>query len=68
MSKHLRHPFFRARWRRMFVCAWTGLWALGEFAFGNYGWALFVGLIAAFCTYEFFIVFDAANYEEKDNG
>lgn len=64
----LRHPFFLPRWRRVVVVALTGGWAVLEAALGNPGWALAFGAIAAVCGWEYFVVFDPANYKEKDDG
>lgn len=68
MSKsplNIRHPFFRPRYRRVLTTGFTALWAGFELYLGNPGWAVFFAAIAAFCFYEFFVVFDAENYEPE---
>ncbi len=62
----LRHPFFRPPLRRAVTTAIAGGWALFELSTGAVFWAILFGAIAAWCIYEFYIVFDPANYEEKD--
>ena len=63
----LRHPFFRPAWRRALTTALAGGWALFELATGSVFWAILFGAAAAWCVYEFHVVFDPANYEERDD-
>lgn len=62
----LRHPFFLPQWRRiatvLFLCAWTAF----EIASGSIFWTIVFGAITALCIYEFFVVFDPANFQPKD--
>jgi hypothetical protein len=64
----LRHPFFLPLWRRIALTAFCAGWAALELAGGSGFWAVIVGALAAFCVYEFFIVFDAANYAPRKDG
>ena len=64
---NLRHPFFLPLWRRGLTVALSAGWALIELSSGSPGWAIMFGAVAAFCAYEFFIVFDPEEYKEKDN-
>lgn len=63
----LRHPFFAPLWRRVLTVAVIAAWVLVELSSGNIGWAIASGALAAFCAYEFFVIFDPANYKEQDN-
>ena len=63
---NLRHPFFLPTWRRAATTIFAGGWALFELSNGSPGWATLFGAIAAYCAYEFFIVFDPANYQDHD--
>lgn len=63
----LRLPFFAPLWRRVATVAVTAIWTVFELSAGNPGWAVLFGAITAYCVIEFFIVFDPANYREKDN-
>lgn len=62
----LRHPFFRPLWRRVLVTVLCLAWAAVEFAGGAAFWGTLFAGIGALCVYEFFIVFDPANYEETE--
>lgn len=62
---NVRHPFFLPVWRRVAVVAATALWTLVELGAGNPGWAMLFGAAAAWCGYQFFVVFDPADYKEK---
>lgn len=64
---NIRHPAFRPLWRRLLIVGLAGGWAMFEFVMGNQLWALLFGAIAAYCAYEFLVVFDPANYEESDD-
>lgn len=62
----LRHPFFRPFWRRVATVGAVCIWAALELWGGNTGWAVFAAVIAALCSYEFFVLFDAKNYGDDD--
>ncbi len=65
---NIRHPYFRPLWVRLVITGVALGWALFEFLAGNPGWALIFGAAGGWCFYEFFVVFDPANYEEpKDD-
>lgn len=64
----IRHPVFLPLWRRVLVVGLSGGWALLELTGGNPGWALIFGAAAAYCGWEFFVVFDPENYKDDDNG
>ena len=66
MRKSLRHPFFLPALRRHLTVAFLALWTLFEGLVGGPGWALGIGALTLFCVYEFYIVFEPANYEAKD--
>ncbi len=63
----VRSPFFLPLWRRVAVVAVCVAWVGVEVLAGSLGWAAFVGAIAAFLIYEFFIAFDPAQYTEEDD-
>ncbi len=63
----LRQPFFLPTWRRAATVGVLGLWTLVEVMGGNTGWAILFGAICAYCTYEFFIAFDPANYQDRED-
>lgn len=62
----LRHPFFRPLWSRALVTGLALGWALVELSAGNTGWALLFGAAGGWCFYQFFVVFDPADYTKKD--
>ncbi|SLN39101.1 hypothetical protein [Roseisalinus antarcticus] len=62
----LRHPFFRPRWRRVAVTVVCLGWSVVEFSGDNTFWGMLFGAIGLLCLYEFFIVYDEANYTEPD--
>ncbi|TCD16700.1 hypothetical protein [Oricola cellulosilytica] len=64
---NIRHPIFLPLWPRVLVTTLTGSWALLELVMGNTLWALLFGVIALYCAYEFFVAFDPANYEDRDD-
>lgn len=67
MKSGIRHPFFRPSWRRHLTVALTLGWALMELlVFGQPVWALAFAAIGFYCCYEFYVVFDPANYEDHD--
>ena len=45
----------------------TGRWTLIEALMGNAGWAVLFAALTAFCVYEFYIVFDPAQYDKRDD-
>lgn len=63
----LRHPFFAPLWKRLATVVVVGGWAMFELSTGKVAWAMIFGALAAYCAYEFFVVFDPANYEEEDD-
>jgi len=63
----LRHRFFLPLGRRIAVVGAIGAWALLEFWQGNPGWALAAFALAAVCAVEFFVLFDRANYGDKND-
>jgi len=63
----LRHPFFAPRATRVVTVAVAGGWGLFELSTGNVGWAVLFGAVAAYCAYEFFVVFDPANHKKPDD-
>lgn len=63
----LRQPFFLPLWRRVLTVGLLAGWALVEMFSGSPGWAIMFGAVAAYCAYEFFVIFDPANYRESDN-
>ncbi|MBS1301166.1 hypothetical protein [Loktanella sp. SALINAS62] len=65
---NVRAPFFAPRGRRMTVCIVLWGWTVFELATGNFLWAAVSAAAAAWCTYEFFVVFDPDNYKEPDDG
>jgi hypothetical protein len=62
----VRHPFLRPLWRRIALVAATLGWSVVELMGGNVFWAILFGSVGAFLAWEFFIVYDPKNYEEKD--
>ena len=62
----LRTPFFRPFWSRALVTAVCLGWALFELSTGAVFWAILFGAMGAWCAWEFFVVFDPANYEPDD--
>ncbi|WP_342076960.1 hypothetical protein [Yoonia sp. SS1-5] len=63
----LRHPFFAPQIRRVLTVAVTVGWALFELLNGNPGWAVMFGAVAAYCYYEFFVIYDPQNYVDPDD-
>lgn len=62
----LRLPFFAPLWKRALTVGITAGWGLLELLWGNPGWAILFGCLAAYCTYEFFVVFDPDNYTDDE--
>lgn len=62
----LRHPFFMPIWPRAATTLVAVSWAVFELATGSVFWSILFGAVAAWCFYEFFIVFDPADYEGPD--
>ncbi len=58
----VRHPFFLPMSRRVATCAATGGWGVFEYSTGNTGWAVIFAMIALYCAFEFFVIFDPENY------
>ena len=65
---NVRSPFFAPKGRRVAVCAIASGWALFELANGNVFWAAVTAAAAAWCIYEFFVVFDPEHYKDRDDG
>ncbi len=64
--KGIRHPFFLPAWRRWATVAACLGWAMLELYLGNDIWAAIFAGLGAYCAVEFFLLFDPANYEDKD--
>ena len=62
----VRVPFFRPLLPRLIVVAVTLGWTAVELAGGNVFWAVLFGAAGLWLAWEFFVVFDPANYEKKD--
>lgn len=62
----LRHPFFRQRWRRVATTIVLAGWSGFEFYMDNGVWAMIFVAITLVCFYEFFIVYDPKNYQDKN--
>lgn len=58
--------FFRPLWRRIAVVVVCFGWAVVEFTVGEPFWGLLLGGIGAYCTREFFWVFDPPSAPEDD--
>lgn len=63
----VRHPFFRPLWRRIVLSVLLVGWTIFEISGGNTLWALLFGAIGVFCIYEFFFIYDPANYEDRED-
>lgn len=61
---NLRQPFFLPLFRRAGIVIATGGWTGLELYTGSPGWAMIFGSLAAYCTYEFFIIFDPEEYKD----
>ena len=61
----IRHPFFRPLWRRVATVAFALGWAVVELIGGHLVWAGLFGGIGLYAAWEFFAVYDPANYGEK---
>ena len=55
-------------WRRLATFLVIAGWTVVELITNSPGWALMFGAAAAYTAYEFFIIYDSANYQDKDNG
>ena len=62
----VRHPMFRPFWRRAVIVGLAGAWTTYEIVNGNWIWAGIFGAATAFLAYEWFIVFDPANYGDDE--
>ncbi|WP_050522062.1 hypothetical protein [Pseudorhodobacter wandonensis] len=58
------HPFFRPVLPRLVTVGVSAAWAVFELVSGSPGWAAIFGAVAAWCGYQFFIVFDPENYKD----
>ena len=63
---NLRSPMMRPLWVRLLVTGLTLGWTVMELVNGNTGWALMFGAAGAWCAWEFFVVFDPANYQPPE--
>lgn len=63
---NIRHPMFRPLWVRLLITGLALGWALVELATGNPVWAAVFGAAGAWCAWEFFVVYDPANFEPPD--
>ncbi len=63
---NLRHPFFRPLWRRIAVVAVCAGWGFFELSMGNAFWVVLFWGLAGVCAYEFFVIYDEANYRDED--
>lgn len=50
----------------MVTTAFVGCWTLFELWTGSVFWAMLFGAVSVYCIYEFYIAFDPANYEDRD--
>ena len=62
----IEHPFYAPLWRRVAILAVILVWAAVEFLTGSTGWGAGCTALAAYCAYQFFVVFRAA--DPKDDG
>ena len=66
---NVRMPFFRPAWRRALATGVVLAWALVEFRAGNTAWGLLALGAALYLAYQFFVVFDPADYADgSDTG
>lgn len=63
----VRHPIFLPFWRRALVVGCVGAWTVFELIFGSVFWAIFVGACAVYLLRAFFINFDPAEFQEKQD-
>lgn len=63
----LRHPFFLSKFRRVAVVVFLAGWTLLELFWGHSGWALGTGLICIYVFFQFFVLFDPADYAPKED-
>lgn len=63
----VRHPFFRPFWRRALVTGVCLGWAIIELANGAAFWAILFGACGIYLFLQFFVRFDPADYETKEN-
>lgn len=47
------------------VCVILGLWTAFEISQGAYVWAAVFGVAVAYLVWQFFVVFDPADYEDR---
>lgn len=62
---NLRHPFFLPLYRRVLTTAVCVFWLLMELIWGGPFWAMLFGALTAYCVWQFFVVFDPANFQDK---
>ncbi|MEM8554482.1 MAG: hypothetical protein AAGF71_06590 [Pseudomonadota bacterium] len=63
---NVRVPFFRPLWRRVAVTAACFAWAVVETVWGHWAWAILMGAIGGYLTWEFFVAFKEEDYSEGD--
>ena len=63
----LRHPFFLPRIRRLAVVVLLAIWTGLELFLGSIGWATATGLIGIYVAFQFFVIFDPADYAPKED-
>ena len=62
----IRIPFFLPLWRRVATVGFLAVWTVIEFLNGNPFWGLLTGGLGAYAAYEFFITFDAEDFQSRD--
>ena len=62
----VRHPFFRPFWRRAMATTAILGWAVFELSNGAQIWALVFGIAGMYLFFQFFIQFDPAEYERRE--
>jgi len=63
----VNHPIFRPLWTRVAATAVCLFFAIFDTAGGRAFWAVLFWIITAYLIYQFFVVFDPADYEPKDD-
>ena len=63
---NVRNPMFRPLWIRLLIVGLTLGWTLMELVNGNHVWAAIFAAAGAWCAWEFFVVFDPANYRKRE--
>lgn len=63
----VRHPIFLPLWRRALVVGFVSVWTVFELVFGSVFWAIIVGASAVYLLRAFFINFDPAEFQERQD-